>query len=72
MRKSILVDVLLDFLLVLIFVLQLKCSCVRVKRIRRVGVEQKLWQEDVEDVHKIVHRRPSLVNHIEAHCAGTK
>ncbi|KAK6706262.1 hypothetical protein SNK03_010086 [Fusarium graminearum] len=41
--------------------------CFAVERVGRVGVSQKLGEEDLENVDHIKHGRPSLVNDIQAH-----
>lgn len=40
-----------------------------VERIRRVRVAEELRKKDLEDVDHVVHRRPRLVDHIEAYGA---
>ena len=42
-----------------------------IQRIRRVRVPQQLRQEDLENVHHVVHGRPGLVDDVEADAAGS-
>lgn len=39
-------------------------SHLAIERVCGVGVEQQLWQEHLEDVHKVKHGRPRLVDDV--------
>mmetsp|Transcript_9766 Transcript_9766/g.36732 ORF Transcript_9766/g.36732 Transcript_9766/m.36732 type:complete len:218 (+) Transcript_9766:478-1131(+) len=59
-------NVLLDLDGVCIHVSHHNRSSLTIQRVGGVGVPQQLWQEDVENVHEVEHRRPRLVDHVQA------
>ena len=63
----VLLNVLFYLLLILSLVLQLQLGCFGVQGVGRVRVQQQLRQEYFEDVYQVVHRRPCLVDHVQAH-----
>jgi hypothetical protein len=69
-RSYLLVDPTFDLDVVRFWILHQQRSGLAIQRVSRIGVSQQLWQEDLEDVDHIVHRRPSLVDDVETHAAG--
>jgi hypothetical protein len=54
-----------DLHIVRLRVLHQQRRSLAIQRIGRIGIAQQLRQEDLEDVDHVVHRRPSLVDHVE-------
>ena len=67
MVTGIQLDVLFDLPIVLFFAFQLQTGCLVVEGVRRIGVQEELREECVEDVQDVVHGRPCLVYHVQAH-----
>ena len=44
--------------------------CLAVEGVRRVGIEQQLWEKHLKHVQEVEHGRPCLVDDVEAH--GTR
>ena len=61
--------VLLDLGIVLLFRFQLQRGRFVVERVRRVRVKKQLGKEGVKDVDEVVHGRPGLVYHVQAHAS---
>ena len=62
-------DIVPDFLLILLWGLEVAQGCVSVEWVLGVRVLEELRDEDVEDVDEGEHRAPCLVDHIQAYSA---
>ena len=60
----------LDFRIVALGLAHQQRGRLAVERVRRVGIPQELGQEDLENVDHIKHRRPGLVDHVQADGTG--
>ena len=64
---SVFLDVVFDLGFVFVLVPHLELGGLWIQWVRRIGVQQKLWEEDLKNIEHIVHGRPRLVYYIQAY-----
>jgi len=67
MSWSILFDVLFDLFLVGFWVVHQQTSGLTIQGVLGIRIQQKLWEENWEDVDELIHGWPRLIDYIEAY-----